>query len=84
MKYTDRYAGNFRYDSQGFPQLDITTTEFELDDFTQYFIHRLCEYLPSMEHTEDGVDRLYAFQKLYIQCMLDSKYEYTPDCYTPP
>ena len=84
--YTKEHLEQFWFDESGKPKCRTTTTEFKLDEFTEFFIHYLSDHLPQLDLDENrcSVERLHEFKQLYIDCMLHSLYEYDPDTYHSP
>jgi hypothetical protein len=85
-KYTKSWDTFNGFDSQGQALFETETQTLELNNFEEYFIHYLNDYLPTIDMNPDGdgLDRLQQFKDLYIQCRLDAQREYIKDHYSPP
>lgn len=86
MKYTKKFLTKFWFDESGNPHTTFNETNYELDDFSNYFIHYLADHLSTLtiDPKSDNLQLLNEFRELYVQCMLDAKHEYVENSYTPP
>lgn len=84
--YQKVYTNKRWQDADNRPKAEVVIEKYWMDNFTEYFIHRLSDHLPTIKlHKDgDGLDRLQAFRDLYVDCMLDSQREYVKDSYSPP
>lgn len=84
MLHQKVYTAKRWLDADNRPKAEVVIEKYELDDFTEQFIERLADHLPSIKINKTcDLDRRRDFKDLYVECMLDTKREYVKDAYLP-